>query len=91
MEISWEMLLGPAGYSVGATVVVVAVTRAALALYREVQTERSGRLEDRERYLEVVESQREFHVEQTRVLTRAVVTLERVEGHLAKAQYKEAG
>lgn len=77
-----QLLLGPYGLTVGAVLVAGGLTRAALHLHRLNQDLHQKRVDDQEKYLSLVESQQNNHLETQRVVTRALVLIERVEKHL---------
>ena len=74
-----QMLLGPYGLTVGAVFVVIAVTRAALHLHKVNQELHQKRIEDQDRYLALVESQQQHHLEAQRIVTKGALIMERVE------------
>ena len=81
-----SMLMGPYGVTVGALVVAAGAIRASIFLYRELTTERRGRLEDQQKYLDVVESQKNYHIEAQKVLTKNIVVMEMVREYLQKGR-----
>lgn len=81
-DASWQLLLGPYGLTAAALLAVAALTRAALHLHRINQELHQKRVNDQEKYLALVESQQEHHLEAQRIITRGALIMERVERHL---------
>lgn len=81
-ETTWQILLGPYGLTVGAVLVAGGAIRAAWKLYETNQDLHQKRIDDQERYLDLVESQKGYHIEAQKVLTKTIVVMERVETQL---------
>lgn len=77
-----QLLLGPTGVAVGAVLVAAGLIKAALYLHRGWMDESKARLEDQKQYLEIVEAERDFHVESQKLIARAILIMEKMEDQL---------
>lgn len=75
-EDTLQLLIGPYGLSVAAVLTVVAVTRASIHLYRQVIETHEARLKDQQRYLDLMESQRDYYEQAMTTLAQTKAALE---------------
>jgi hypothetical protein len=81
-EVSLQMLLGPYGLTVAAVTVAVGLTRAVIHLHRLNQELQDKRMGDQKQYLGLVETQQQYHMEQQRLIERAIMVMDRLEGRI---------
>ena len=74
-----NLIIGPTGGIVVLALIAAACARGLYVLYNANQILHDKRVAQQEKFLELVESQRDYHMEAQKVLTKSIVLMERVE------------